>query len=52
MVFGMCANRVIGFAVAFVKDVVAAKNGVERSNTETVAGPKFEEITTEEKKTI
>jgi hypothetical protein len=52
MVFGMCANRVIGFVVAFVKDVVAAKWGVEGSSTKNVAGPRFEEIPTEEKKTI
>jgi hypothetical protein len=52
MVFGMCANRVIGFVVAFVKDVVTAKRGVEGSNTENVAGPRFEEITGAEKKTL
>lgn len=51
MVFGMCANRVIGFAVAFVKDIVAAKGEVEATNTENIAGPRFEDITTE-KKTI
>ena len=51
MVFGMCANRVIGFAVALVKDVVTAKAGVA-AGTDNVAGPRVEEITTEEKKTI
>ena len=53
MVFGICANRVIGFVVRFVKDVVASRKVVEVSSTngENVAGPKIEEVTTE-KKTI
>jgi hypothetical protein len=53
MVFGMCATRVIGFVIGFVKDIVASRKVVEVSNTngENVAGPKIEEVTTE-KKTI
>ena len=50
MVFGMCANCVIWSFVTFVKDVVAVGRGEERPD-EVVAGARFEEITTEEKKT-
>jgi hypothetical protein len=54
MVFGMCVTRVIGFVVGFVKDVVVANKGVKGSNVkseESINGPRFEELTTEEKKT-
>ena len=56
MIFGMCATRVIGFIVGFVKDVVAANQSVEAVNeissggSDGLAGPRFEEIV-EEKKT-
>jgi hypothetical protein len=54
MVFGLCANRVIAFAIAFVKDVAAttpvsvspASSGDEKVS----AAPKFEDVTSEEKK--
>ena len=56
MVFGMCANRVIGFVVGFVKDVIASNRVVEvsKNGDESISGePRFEEVTTtEEKKTI
>lgn len=46
MVFGMCSNRVIGFVVGFVKDVVTARSKVEVIDEKT----RFEEVTTDEKK--
>ena len=55
MVFGMCATRVIGFAIGFVKDVVWANQSVEAANEtssgagEGFAGPRFEEIVEERK---
>jgi len=55
MVFGMCATRVIGFAIGFVKDVVSANQSVEAANEtssgagEGFAGPRFEEIVEERK---
>ena len=54
MMFGICVNRVIGFVVGFVKDVVAANRGVEelRNGDKIISGPRFEEVTKEEKKTI
>jgi hypothetical protein len=45
MVFGMCSNHVIGFAVGFVKDVVSARSVVEVIDEKT----RFEEVTTDEK---
>jgi hypothetical protein len=56
MIFGICATRVIGFVIGFVKDVVAANQSVEAKSetgsggSEGFAGPRFEEIV-EEKKT-
>ena len=56
MVFGMCATRVIGFAIGFVKDVVWANQSVEAANepssegNEGFAGPRLEEIVEEKKK--
>ena len=55
MVFGMCATRVIGFVIGFVKDVVSANQSVEAANepssegSEEFAGPRFEEIVEEKK---
>jgi hypothetical protein len=56
MVFGLCANRVIGFVIAFVKDVAGATTtpvsvAQASSGEEKVSDvPRFEEVTTEEKK--
>jgi len=54
MIFGLCANRVIGFVVAFVKDVSAANKSVsvsQSSEDEKIsARSSFEEVTTDEKK--
>ena len=50
MVFGMCATRVIGFVIGFVKDVASANQSVEAANepssegNEGFAGPRLEEI--------
>jgi hypothetical protein len=56
MVFGMCATRVIGFVIGFVKDVVSANQSVEAANEpssggseEEFAGPRFEKIVEEKK---
>ena len=46
MVFGMCANRVIGFVVGFAKDVISA-----RTRTDVIdEKARFQEVPTEEKK--
>jgi len=55
MVFGLCANRVIGFVVAFVKDVAVARQPVAvsrmRSEAEKVSAvSRFEDVTMDEKK--
>jgi hypothetical protein len=50
MVFGMCATRAIGFAVGFGKDLANIMRPVE--NPPATAGTRFEEVTTEEKKTL
>ena len=51
MIFGMCATRVIGFVVTFVKDVVEVR--MQRVNAPVNAGPRVEEVTSDEsKKTI
>jgi hypothetical protein len=55
MVFGLCANRVIGFVIAFVKDVAAANTSISVSRASSgdekvSAVPGFEEVTTEQKK--
>jgi hypothetical protein len=55
MVFGLCANRVIGFVITFVKDVASANTPISvswaGSGDEKIIGvPKFEEVTTEGKK--
>jgi len=50
MICGICATRVIGFIIGFVKDVVTANQSVEAANeissrgSERFAGPRFEEI--------
>lgn len=46
MVFGMCSNRVIGFVVGFVKDVVSVRKATDVIDEKT----RFQEVTTEEKK--
>jgi hypothetical protein len=50
MVFGMCATRAIGFAVSFGKDLANLRKSAE--NPPVTAGSRFEEVTTEEKKTL
>jgi hypothetical protein len=55
MVFGLCANRVIGFVITFVKDVASANTPISvswaSSGDEKIIGVhKFEEVTTEGKK--
>ena len=55
MVFGMCATRVIGFVIGFVRNVVSANQSVEAANetssggSEGFAGPRFEELVEEKK---
>jgi hypothetical protein len=55
MVFGLCATRVIGFIIAFVKDVVASQK-VERTSNSGVLSEDVDrsqlDAATEEKKTI
>jgi len=55
MIFGICATRVIGFVVAFVKDVAVARKPVGSSASASGdgkidAGSRFEEVTAEEEK--
>jgi stage V sporulation protein SpoVS len=52
MVFGLCANRVIGFGIAFVKDVAATRVSVSHASSgeKLSAVPGFEEVRTEEEK--
>jgi hypothetical protein len=54
MVFGLCANRVIGFVIGFVKDVTIANTLVsvprESSGDEISGASGLEDVTTEEKK--
>lgn len=56
MVFGICATRVIGFTVSFVKDAVtASRRGQVASNTGTsgegVDGSRLDAATGKEKTT-
>jgi len=56
MIFGICATRVIGFVVTFVKDVAVARRPVVGSSGsgsgdgKIDAGSRFEEVTAEEEK--
>jgi hypothetical protein len=57
-VFGMCATRSIGLVVGFVKDIASKESATPKEGTnepkpggDTFTGPRFEEITTEDKKT-
>jgi len=56
MMFGICANRVIGFVVTFVKDVavsrkpVVASSGSGSGDEKIDAASRFEEVTAEEEK--
>jgi hypothetical protein len=50
MVFGMCATRAIGFVVGLGKELVNTKKPVQ--NAPVTSESRFEEVTTEEKKTL
>jgi chemotaxis signal transduction protein len=43
MVFGMCATRVIGFVVSFVKDIVALRKQAVQ-NVPATSGARVEEV--------